>query len=189
MKPILRDSFSWDEEKAPLNERKHGIAFELAATVFDDPLAVLSRDVDHESAEDRWVIVGMTDNGRLLLVVHTVDQTESKSHVRIISARKATQHERREYESGDYSIREPVMTDDYGVEDESELEGKFDFSNPIRGKFANVRFPIFIDNSILGYFHVRARATGIRMEELVNEALRHHVNAAGYVPPVFPAER
>ncbi len=73
-------------------------------------------------------------------------------------------------------------------EDESELEGKFDFSNPIRGKFANVRFPIFIDNSILGYFHVRARATGIRMEELVNEALRHHVNAAGYVPPVFPGE-
>jgi uncharacterized DUF497 family protein len=124
MKRILYESFSWDENNALSNVRKHGIELELAATVFDDPLAVLSRDVSHESAADRWVVVGMTASGLLVFIVHVVDRD---GHVRIISARRPTFRERREYETGEYAILEAVMTDEYNEEDESDLKGRFDF--------------------------------------------------------------
>jgi hypothetical protein len=87
------------------------------------------------------------------------------------------------------------LTDEYNAgnsaeaEDDSDMKAEYDFSNGIRGKFANFRFPILIHNSTLGYFHGRARATGLSMEELINEVLRNHVAATGYVAPVFPAER
>jgi hypothetical protein len=113
---------------------------------------------------------------------------ESDERVRIISARKATFRERREYESGEYTIREPDMTDEYSEHEKAEGEFEIDFSKGIRGKFAHCRFPIPIDNSTLGYFHCRAVATGISGEELINEVLRQHVAATGYVAPVF-AER
>ena len=192
---MLHDSLSWDENKAFSNERKHGIAFKLAATVFDDPLAVISHDVDHGGPEDRWITVGMTENDVLVVVVYTVADREDGSHVRIISARKATLRERREYESGEYAIREPEMIAEYNVskgsesEDDPDMKAEYDFSKGVRGKFANARFPIFIDNWTLGYFHGRARITGITMEELINEALRHHVAATGYVAPVFSAKQ
>jgi uncharacterized DUF497 family protein len=84
--------FEWDPSKAEANLRKHGIAFEAARRVFKDCFAVERPDADLPYGEARFVITGMVD-GRLLRVVFT----ERNGRIRIISARKATRHEEREY--------------------------------------------------------------------------------------------
>jgi hypothetical protein len=75
------------------------------------------------------------------------------------------------------------------MEDDPDMRVEYDFSNGIRGRFANSSFPVFIENRTLGYFHGRAIATGKSSEELINEVLRQHVAATGYVPPVFAERR
>ena len=87
--------FEWDERKAIANETKHRVSFEEATTVFGDPLSVTVTDPLHSEDEERFVIVGESSRGRLLVVVHTIRML----HVRVISARKATAHERRTYEN------------------------------------------------------------------------------------------
>jgi uncharacterized DUF497 family protein len=92
--------FDWDERKNESNLRKHGIDFNTASLVFDDPvhLPTLDREID---GEQRWQTIGMADGVLLLLVVHTVeDEDEADELVRIISARKAEAHERRTYYDG-----------------------------------------------------------------------------------------
>jgi hypothetical protein len=92
--------FEWDEQKADINLRKHGIRFEDAARVFDDPLAVTDQD-RIENGEQRWQTVGMADGYLLLLVAHTVRfEDEGIEVVRIISARRVDRAERRRYEHG-----------------------------------------------------------------------------------------
>ena len=92
--------FEWDEQKAEINLRKHGIRFEEAARVFDDPLAVTDQD-RIENGEQRWQTVGMADGYLLLLVAHTVRfEDEGIEVVRIISARRVDRAERRRYEHG-----------------------------------------------------------------------------------------
>jgi uncharacterized protein len=86
--------FEWDQEKAASNRRKHEVAFQEAATVFGDPLATTFPDPDHSVRERRSVTIGMSDEGRLLVVAHA----ERKGSVRIISARPVTRRERRFYE-------------------------------------------------------------------------------------------
>lgn len=91
--------WKWDSNKDRANKRKHGLSFETAQLVFDDPLAI-SR-LDQASTEERWQTVGLV--GHLaVIVVHTWPDTASDSEGvgRIISARKATRHERRAYEEG-----------------------------------------------------------------------------------------
>jgi uncharacterized DUF497 family protein len=83
----------WDEEKAAANQRKHGVDFADAATVLEDEAALTMPD-DHPE-EDRWVTLGMDALGRILVVVYTWRGEEP----RLISARKATRAERRQYES------------------------------------------------------------------------------------------
>lgn len=87
----------WDERKNRTNRRKHGVSFELAQEVFDDPLA-LSRLDRVEAGEERWHTLGMAEGIVLLLVTHTVRDDHGEEVIRIISARKATAHERRHYE-------------------------------------------------------------------------------------------
>jgi len=87
-------SFEWDAQKASANERKHGVSFEEAATAFGDPLSVTIPDPDHSEDEDRFILLGSTYRGRMVVVVHT-DRGDS---IRIISARRATRTERRQYE-------------------------------------------------------------------------------------------
>ena len=87
--------FSWDERKARENARRHGIRFEEAATAFIDPLARLYDDPDHSETEARFLLVGYSLTGRLLLVVHA----EKGDIIRIISARRPTPRERAEYEA------------------------------------------------------------------------------------------
>lgn len=90
--------FDWHPGKAASNLRQHGIAFWQAATVFRDPLARSMPDEDHSDVEDRWVTIGQTADGRLVVVVHTFRQRDDQSLVRIISARDATRRERRIFE-------------------------------------------------------------------------------------------
>ncbi len=88
--------FEWDEEKAAGNYEKHGVSFTDAATVFDDPLYVDFYDPDHSSEESRYLIIGMSREGRLLIVSYT----ERDDVVRLISAREVTSTERNAYEEG-----------------------------------------------------------------------------------------
>jgi uncharacterized DUF497 family protein len=86
--------FEWDPEKARANLAKHEISFEEAMQAFLDPLSVTILDPDHSEGEDRFVLLGQSAAGRLLVVVHT-DRGEA---IRLISARRATRRERRAYE-------------------------------------------------------------------------------------------
>ena len=86
--------FEWDPQKAASNLTKHKVSFEEAATVFGDPLGRIVADPRHSSEEARFVLLGLSDDRRLLAVMY-VDRGEV---IRIISTRKATRHERRDYE-------------------------------------------------------------------------------------------
>jgi uncharacterized DUF497 family protein len=86
--------FEWDQTKAAINLTKHGISFEEAATVFGDPLSDTFDDPDHSADEQRFLIIGTSDRGRMLIVAHTDDGAA----VRIISAREPTSAERKSYE-------------------------------------------------------------------------------------------
>jgi len=88
--------FQWDPTKARKNLDKHGVSFDEAASVFHDPLAATGADPDHSEGEERMVTFGLSSAGQLLVVAHT----ERGDAIRIISARVATQHERRIYEEG-----------------------------------------------------------------------------------------
>ena len=92
----------WDDTKSFANRRKHGLGFETAQLVFDDPLAA-SRETPHPD-EERWQTIGMIDNV-VVIVAHTWPQTDHDTGDeigRIISARKATTHERRLYEEDNF---------------------------------------------------------------------------------------
>ncbi|MGZ3582202.1 MAG: BrnT family toxin [Ktedonobacterales bacterium] len=87
-------TFEWDESKAVANEQKHGVSFDEAVTVFEDLLSLTIVDEAHSEAEDRFVDIGESGSGRLLVVVYT----ERGEKIRIISCRLATSAERRTYE-------------------------------------------------------------------------------------------
>jgi len=88
--------FQWDKKKARLNLKRHKVSFEEASTVFGDTLSRTIDDPLHFEDEDRYVIVGQSVQGRLLVVVHTI----RGNNIRIISARVATPTERKNYEEG-----------------------------------------------------------------------------------------
>ena len=88
--------FEWDPAQALLNEHKHGVMFDEASTVFGDVLSVSGRDIAHSLGENRFVTVGMSSQGRVLVVCHT----DRRGMIRIISARPAIRKERRIYEEG-----------------------------------------------------------------------------------------
>lgn len=87
-------NFEWDPDKAAQSRRKHRVSFHEAATVFGDPLAITYQDPDHSILEQRFITVGMSLSGRVLIVAH-MDRGEN---IRIISARKTTLSERKHYE-------------------------------------------------------------------------------------------
>lgn len=91
--------FEWDDKKAEINFRKHGIRFEEAALVFDDPFAISEQD-RIENGEQRWQTIGMAGGFLLLLVAHAVRFDDDTEVVRIISARRVDRKERRHYERG-----------------------------------------------------------------------------------------
>jgi uncharacterized DUF497 family protein len=88
--------FAWDEAKGRANERKHGVSFEEAQTVFVDESALLLEDPEHSVDEQRFVLLGLSSTLRLLLVCHAYREAEDV--IRIISARKANRSERNQYQ-------------------------------------------------------------------------------------------
>ena len=88
-------SFEWDDKKAKSNLKKHGVSFEEAQSVFFDDQAVQFWDDQNSKDEDRFLMLGLSNKFRILLVVHCF--RESESTIRIISARKATKNEMKEY--------------------------------------------------------------------------------------------
>ena len=87
--------FEWDKEKNKSNISKHGVSFEEAKSVFYDDYAKLISDPDHSNDEDRFILMGMNQNLKLLVVVHVYKDNDNI--IRIISARKATKNERKYY--------------------------------------------------------------------------------------------
>ncbi|MGD1043540.1 MAG: BrnT family toxin [Sedimentisphaerales bacterium] len=88
--------FEWNRKKTLLNIRKHGITFEEASKIFGDSLSLTIPDSYHSIGEDRFITIGTSAKGGIIVVVHT----EHHDVIRIISARKATRNERKQYELG-----------------------------------------------------------------------------------------
>jgi uncharacterized DUF497 family protein len=91
-------TFEWDPRKAHENRDKHDVAFDEAATVFRDSKALSIFDPDHSETEDRWITMGISEKGRLLVVIHTFREgSEDAVTIRIISSRIATKKETKRY--------------------------------------------------------------------------------------------
>ncbi len=86
--------FEWDKKKAKSNAQKHGISFDEAITVFKDPFSITILDPDHSDDETRFIDIGFSDQGRLLVVIYT----ERNDYIRIISSRVANKAEQETYE-------------------------------------------------------------------------------------------
>jgi len=91
-------SFEWDDEKARRNLRDHGVSFEEAKTLFNDPFLITYADPDHSEYEQRYLSIGHSSSGRVLIVFHT----DRGKNIRIISCRKADHSERKAYEEGTF---------------------------------------------------------------------------------------
>jgi uncharacterized DUF497 family protein len=91
-------NFEWDVRKAAANIHKHGVSFEIAATVFRDSEAMSLFDQKHSADEERWITLGLDNRGQLLVICHTWRETEAgAASCRIISARKAGRKEAAQY--------------------------------------------------------------------------------------------
>jgi uncharacterized DUF497 family protein len=178
--------FLWDDEKAGINQRRHGVAFHAAIIAFNDPLSQMFYDFAHSEREDRWLTIGHDHEGALLMVSCTCDEHEAGGlNVRIISARRATKSERLRYEARDYFIREP----DTALEsptvksyaDMDELPPDFDFSKGVPNKFhqnAVIHFPVYLDPEVLRFFNKKALDQHQDIEDLLNQILKREMAQA-----------
>jgi uncharacterized DUF497 family protein len=89
-------TFEWDAAKARQNLEKHGVGFEEATTIFSDPLSRTISDPDHSEEEERFILLGLSQRGRLLVVAYT----ERGDRIRLITARLASKREKRQHEEG-----------------------------------------------------------------------------------------
>lgn len=90
--------FEWNPAKAASNQKKHGVSFEEAKSIFYDEFAIQFFDGENPEAEDRFLMLGLSNESRILIVCHC--ERDSSNTIRIISARKATKNERKHYEGG-----------------------------------------------------------------------------------------
>ena len=93
----MKRIFEWDQQKEQTNRKKHGVSFHEAMTAFSDEYGLSKFDDSHSEAEDRWILLGLSETARLVVVVFT--ERESHEVTRIISARLATLHETQYYQS------------------------------------------------------------------------------------------
>ena len=101
MSNSMRYDFEWDPKKARANVRKHKVTFERATTIFRDPNLLSIPDEEHSGFEQRWITIGVDENGSLVVICHTFESLETDAaRIRIISARKATKREKAQYEEG-----------------------------------------------------------------------------------------
>ena len=153
-------AFDWDPVKAADNAGKHQVTFEEAMTVFGDPLAASMVDPDHPGAEQRWITIGADSSGKLVLVVHTWAETgPDRVLMRLISARRPTRAEARQYREGLHGMRD-----------------EYDFSQAERGRFyrpgADFIPPVHLEPEVLAFLTARAAARGVSLDEFVNALLK-----------------
>jgi hypothetical protein len=162
---VISERFEWDDVKAEWNEGKHGITFPQAEQVFDDPLHATMRDARHAEVEDRYITIGETFWGKVLVVAHA----ERGDRIRIISARRATRSEKRNYMEKEFD------TINDAVNEVDDLLPEYDFTGAVRGKYYRPGKTIIrmtIDEDVARYFH---------SAELLNAALRKLI-AEGHAP-------
>ena len=94
----MQPQYEWDQDKAKINLRKHQVSFQEGATVFNDPLVATQLDPDHSRDEQRFIAIGRSVRGQVLVVVFT----ERGNKIRLISCRKATPRERKVYEEDNF---------------------------------------------------------------------------------------
>lgn len=154
--------FEWDPAKAASNLKKHGVDFETAARVFQDPLALALLDESHQQQEERWATLGQVDNHKLVVVIHTWRENDATIRVRIISARRATKREERQYQ-GD-------------IEEVKQMREEYDFSKAERGKFyrpdAALSVPVYLDQALQTRLSELAQDKGVELSTLVNALLK-----------------
>ena len=155
--------FEWDENKNDINKKKHRISFEEAKTVFYDENALVINDPEHSQEEDRFIILGVSDKTNLLVVCHCY--RESDSVIRIISARKATTTETKQYNN---------------FQDGDIMREEYDFSNAKRNPYAKnlkKQITINIDIETVDYFKKQSEISGIPYQTLINLYLTDCVNS------------
>ena len=141
--------FEWDENKNKLNIKKHGISFEEASTVFYDDEALIISDEAHSDNEERFIMIGFSYKYNLLVVCHCYRQNESV--IRIVSARKATKNERKEYLK--------------------KMKSEYDFSKGKKNPYAKMlkrQITINISEEVLEYFKEMSEKTSIPYQSLIN---------------------
>lgn len=157
------DAFEWDDEKAALNLEKHGVRFEKAMGIFEDPLHVTFADHFNSDAENRQITIGSTFWNEVLIVVHTT----RGERIRIISARHATKAERRKFMNKE---RDQINDQDM------QAEYDFDYSEGVRGKYYQGRgrlvIHVSLDSDVAKHYST---------SESVNAALRQLI-AEGRAP-------
>ena len=90
--------YEWDSNKNDINKKKHGISFEEAKQIFDDPLHIAILDKRFNYFEERWIAIGKTISNQVVVAANLYFDDDGEEVIRIISARRATSHERRQYE-------------------------------------------------------------------------------------------
>jgi len=162
---VISERFEWNDVKAEHNEERHGVSFGLAEQIFDDPLNITIRDRFHSNAEDRYVTIGETMFGEVLVVVHA----ERGDRIRIISARRATRHEKLRFMEKEFDTIHDA------IDEVDDMQPEYDFSGGVRGKYYRPGKTITrmtIDDDVLRHFH---------SAELLNAALRQLI-AEGRAP-------
>jgi uncharacterized DUF497 family protein len=176
--------FLWDDEKAEVNQRRHGVSFDAAIIAFNNPLSQILHDLEHSEREDPWLTIGHDHDGTLLMVIYTCDEHEAGGlNVRIISARRATKSERLRYENEKYFKREPDTALESSTvknyEDMDELPPDFDFSRFGPNKFyhenAVIHFPVYLDPEVLRFFSKKAHDQHLNTEDLLNQILKREM--------------
>jgi uncharacterized DUF497 family protein len=175
--PSFQLHFEWDLAKESANFRKHGVRFVPAQSVFYDPLAISRHDDEHAPREERWVTIGQTHELALVVVVHTYEaRDDERVVVRIISARRATAHERRNYETNRYRVQErtsPLATREKAMKDE------YDFSIGERGKFyregAVHILPVHLELDVVAQLSALAETSHVDASTLANAILKRGI--------------
>jgi uncharacterized DUF497 family protein len=157
---VRSDRFEWDDGKAALNLAIHGVRFEQAEAIFDDPLGVTFADPFHAADEDREITIGATLFDQVFVVSHVI----RGERIRIISARRATKAERRKY------MNKPH---DY-INDKDDLlpEYDFDYSKGVRGKYYQGRgrlvIRVSIDEDVAKHFST-TKSVNTALRQLIAE--------------------
>jgi uncharacterized DUF497 family protein len=165
---VISDRFEWDEQKSERNKKKHGVSFVLAEQIFDDPFHATRIDRFHSDEEDRYITIGETWWGEVLVVAHA----ERDGRTRLISARRAKRTEKRDYMDKIPDTINDLQDDDPQSDD---LEPEYDFKGAVRGMFYQPGRSIIrmtIDEDVARYFST---------SESINTALRQLI-AEGRAP-------